>query len=50
MTDDDTPTTILRSVAFKDDDGAGPRTANSRAFVGFLPESRNVGITGTYRF
>lgn len=50
VTDDDTPTTILRSVAFKDDDGAGPRTANSRAFVGFLPESRNVGITGTYRF
>ncbi len=51
VTDDDTPTTILRSVAFKDDDGtAGPRTANSRAFVGFLPESRNFGVTGTYRF
>lgn len=50
VTDDDTPNTILRSIAFKDDDGTGPRTANSRAFVGFLPEKRNFGITGTYRF
>ena len=50
VTDDDTPTTILRSIAFKDDDGTGPRTANSRAFVGFLPESRNYGITASYRF
>ena len=32
------------------DDGTGPRTANSRAFVGFLPEKRNFGITGNFRF
>ena len=50
VTDDETPTTILRSIAFKDDDGTGPRTANSRAFVGFLPESRNFGLSATYRF
>lgn len=50
LTDDETPTTILRSVAFKDDDGAGPYTANSRAFAGFLPDRRNFGVTFKRRF
>jgi outer membrane receptor protein involved in Fe transport len=50
VTDDDTPTTILRSVAFRDDDGMGPYTANSRAFAGFLPDRRNFGVTFTKRF
>jgi len=48
--DDDTPTTILRSVAFKDDDGTGPYTANSRAFAGFFPERSNYGVTFSKRF
>jgi iron complex outermembrane receptor protein len=50
VTDDDTPTTILRSVAFRDDDGAGPYTASSRAFAGFFPDRRNFGVTVSKRF
>lgn len=50
VNDDDTPTTILRSVAFRDDDGTGPYTASSRAFVGFLPDRRNFGVTVSKRF
>lgn len=47
--DDKTPSTILRSIAFRSDDGGG-YNSNSRAFAGFLPEQRNFGITATYRF
>ena len=50
VTDDKTPTTILRSVAFKDDDGTGPYTANSRAFAGFFPDRSNFGVTVSKRF
>jgi iron complex outermembrane receptor protein len=50
VTDDKTPTTILRSVAFKDDDGTGPYTANSRAFAGFFPDRSNYGVTVSKRF
>jgi hypothetical protein len=42
--------TILRSVAFKDDDGTGPYTANSRAFAGFFPDRSNYGVTVSKRF
>lgn len=50
VTDDKTPTTILRSVAFRDDDGTGPYTANSRAFAGFFPDRSNFGVTFSKRF
>ena len=50
VTDDKTPTTILRSVAFKDDDGTGPYTVNSRAFAGFFPDRSNFGVTFSKRF
>lgn len=50
LTNDDTPTTLLRSVSFQDDDGAGPRTANSRGYTLYLADPRMYGATLIYRF
>jgi len=50
LTDDTTPTALIRSVAFQDDDGTGPRTANSRAYTVFLADPRQYGLTVSYRF
>jgi iron complex outermembrane receptor protein len=51
LTDDETPTTVLRSVSFFDDDGAtGPRTANSRGYTLYLNDPRMYGATLSYRF
>ena len=51
LTDDDTPSTLLRSVSFFDDDGAaGPRTANSRGYTLYLTDPRMYGATLSYRF
>ncbi len=50
LTDDDTPTTVLRSVSFQDDDGTGPRTANSRGYTLYLADPRMYGATLSYRF
>lgn len=51
LTNDGTPTTLLRSISFADDDGAtGPRTANSRGYSLYLPETRLYGVTLRYSF
>lgn len=50
VTDDDTPSAIIRSVAFQDDDGTGPRTANSRAYSLYLADPRMYGLSLSYRF
>ncbi|MCU0760800.1 MAG: TonB-dependent receptor [Steroidobacteraceae bacterium] len=50
LTDDDTPTAVLRSISFQDDDGAGPRTANSRGYTLYLNDPRMYGATFIYRF
>jgi iron complex outermembrane recepter protein len=51
LTDDTTPTTLLRSISFADDDGpAGPRTANSRGYSVYLPDPKQVGMTVRYSF
>lgn len=50
LTDDETPTALIRSVAFQDDDGTGPRTANSRAYTVYLPVPRQIGVSLSYRF
>jgi outer membrane receptor protein involved in Fe transport len=50
LTDDATPSTLLRSIAFLDDDGAGPRTANSRAYSLYLADPRMYGASFSYRF
>ena len=50
VTDDRTPTTLLRSVSFADDDGAGPRTANSRGYSLYLADPRTYGLTLRYTF
>jgi iron complex outermembrane receptor protein len=51
LTDNETPTAVLRSVSFFDDDGlAGPRTANSRGYTLYLNDPRMYGATLSYRF
>lgn len=50
LTDDDTPSALLRSVSFQDDDGTGPRTANSRGYTLYLADPRMYGATLNYRF
>jgi len=50
LTDDDTPTALLRSISFQDDDGTGPRTVNSRGYTLYLADPRMYGATLTYRF
>jgi outer membrane receptor protein involved in Fe transport len=50
VTNDDTPTAIIRSIAFADDDGTGPRTANSRAYSLYLADPRMYGLSLSYRF
>ena len=50
VTNDDTPTTLLRSVAFADDDGSGPRNANSRAYSVYLADPRQYGLSISYKF
>jgi outer membrane receptor protein involved in Fe transport len=50
VTDDETPTALIRSVAFADDDGAGPRNASSRAYTVYLPMPRQFGVSLSYKF
>lgn len=50
VTNDDTPTAIIRSIAFADDDGTGPRTANSRAYSLYLADPRMYGVSLAYKF
>lgn len=45
LTDDETPTSVLRTIRFD-----GGRSGTQRAFSGVLQRPRQFGVRGTYRF